>query len=330
MKISCMHRASTKKLYILIAVIMISVPVMGWSQSSSLTANKEGIILTRMDHIVVFASSQKKVDELMRIFREDFQLPVFWGPEGLNVLKGKELKPVHGYSGGIFLGNVTLEFETWEGNDIAERPPVDCGYIGVAFEPAPLEEAIRRLDHKGIKHSEVEPWFAPMPDGSKVMLWELVYLTQFKGTLLNLFICDYEPMPIKEGDKMVMRTHADMRKWLKQQLEANNGGPLSVIRMKELTLGISGMQNRLGEYSDMLEEQGAGEATFKFADDQCLRLVQADSDLVISITLEVSSLEKAANYLKTKSMLDEISENRIGISPGSISGLKIYLEEAGT
>ena len=312
-----------------IVVIMISAPILGWSQTSAVAAKKDGIILARMDHIVVFASSQKKVDELMRIFREDFQLPVFWGPEELNVLKGKELKPAHGYSGGIFLGNVTLEFETWEGNDIAERPLVDCGYIGVAFEPAPLEDAIRRLDDKGIKHSEVEPWFAPMPDGSKVMLWELVYLTQFKGTLLNLFICDYKPMPVKEDDKMVLRSHADMRKWLKQQLEANNGGPLSVIRMKELTLGISGMQNRLGEYSDMLEEQGAGEATFKFADDQCLRLVQADSDLVISITLEVSSLEKAAGYLKTKSMLDEVSKNRIGISSGSISGLKIYLEEAG-
>jgi hypothetical protein len=128
---------------------------------------------------------------------------------------------------------------------------------------------------------------------------------------------------------MVMRTHADMRKWLKQQLEANMGGPLSIIRMKELTLGISDMQNRLGEYSDMLEKQGAGGATFKFADDQCLRLVQADSDLVISITLEVSSLKKAADYLKTKSMLAEVSENRIGISPGSMSGLKIYLEKVG-
>lgn len=121
-----------------------------------------------------------------------------------------------------------------------------------------------------------------------------------------------------------------MRKWLKQQLEADNGGPLSVIRMKELTLGISDMQNRFGKYSDMLEKQRAGGARFKFADDQFLRLIQADSDSVISITLEVSSLEKAAGYLKTKSMLAEVSENRIGISPGSISGLKIYLEEAGT
>jgi hypothetical protein len=94
MKISCMRRPSVKRLYALIAVIMISAPVMGWNQSSSVLVNEEGIILTRMDHIVVFASSQKKVDELMRIFREDFQLPVFWGPEGLNVLKGKELKRV--------------------------------------------------------------------------------------------------------------------------------------------------------------------------------------------------------------------------------------------
>ena len=89
-----MRRPSLKRLYALIAAIMISAPIMGLSQSSSAEVNEEGIILTRMDHIVVFASSQKKIDDLMRIFREDFQLPVFWGPERLNVLKGKELKRV--------------------------------------------------------------------------------------------------------------------------------------------------------------------------------------------------------------------------------------------
>ena len=105
------------------------------------------------------------------------------------------------------------------------------------------------------------------------MLWKLVYLPQFEGTLLNLFICYYEPMPVKEGDKMILRTNANMRKLLKQQLEADKGGPLSVIRMKELTLGISDMQNRFGKYSDMLEKQRAGGARFKFADDQCLRFL---------------------------------------------------------
>ncbi len=329
MRISCMCRRSVNALYVLIAIIMVTVPVIGRCHASSVAANEEEIILRRMDHVVVFASSQEKIDELMRIFRDDFQLPVFWGPEGMNVLKGKELKSVHGYTGGIFLGNVTLEFETWAGNEIAEKPPVDCGYIGVAFEPVALEDAIQKLDDRGIKHSDVEPWSIPTPDGSNALLWNLVYLTQFDGDLLKMFICDYQPMPVMEGDKMVMRTHAEMRQSLNQQLEADNGGPLSVIRMKELTLGISDMEDCLGEFPLVFGKPVDGEVTFNFADDQCLRIVQGDFDAVVSITLEVNSLEEAANHLKTKSMLGEVSKNRIGILPGSLSGLKIYLEEAG-
>ena len=73
----------------------------------------------------------------------------------------------------------------------------------------------------------------------------------------------------------------------------------------------------------------AGEALWRLGDSQTLRLVEAEADAFQSVTLEVASLERAREFLLSKSMLGGESGGRIEIAPAAIGGLRIYLEQAG-
>ena len=312
----------------LAGLLLLAMPVAYQRGPQQASLEEHGDCIRRIDHIVVFCDSAEGVDSMMQAFTKGFGLPKFWGPERYDMLIGEVRKAAGFYSGGVFLGNATLEFETWEGDAIAARPAVDLGFAGVAFEPADAGRAIACLGEAGLEPGPAEPWFSSGPEGGAHKMWTLIDLPRLNSAALKLFLCAYEPVPVEADGDWVMMTHEEMRGLLSAQLEAGGGGALGVVRMKQLTLGVADLPRRLAEYAALLGEP-AGDALWKLGDSQTLRLVEAEADAIQSVTLEVALLESAREFLLSKSMLGGESSGRIEIAPAAIGGLRIYLEQAG-
>lgn len=318
-----------RRIVVIIFSIFLFVLLSASSTAFSVDTNKKhkDQIVTRLDHIVVFADSKEIVDSLMSLFSKEFNLPVFWGPEDFSVLVGRDTEPKRFYSAGVFLGNVTLEFETWQENRLFVRPKVECGFVGAAFEPVELTQAIVNLERKAIEFDSPLPFYLPLPEHQKKKLWTLVDLPHFNNPGLKLFLCQYEPMMVQIEGKQTLVSHVDMRAGLHQQLRANNGGPLMVKRMKELTIGVRDIKKRAEQYSMLIGKSSVGENAWKLSDSQVLRIVPAETDSVVSLTLEVASLIEATEFLKSKSMVGNLTKNTVQIAPEAVHGLKIILTE---
>jgi catechol 2,3-dioxygenase-like lactoylglutathione lyase family enzyme len=260
-------------------------------------------LATRVDHFYVMSD---KAQALFDLFKETFQLPEVWpfSDRGTHT------------SGGLWFGNVVVEFRFSPRGD----NPVKTEFRGIAFEPAEGADATAaELTKRGISHAEVENRMRQGVDGPARIAWSVLRLKNIAPTEVDVFFVDY-----KDRKSAAARYHT-----LNGELTARKRGPLGIVGVAEIEVGVQDIEEARGNWSALLAASPRiSDDTFVFESGPRIRLVRAESPGIQGIVLTVRSLDDAEKFLKERQLLVK-DVGQIGISPQAIGGLSIRLVEAG-
>jgi hypothetical protein len=258
--------------------------------------------IKQVDHLMVQVPEPGRVYHLLS---EGLGLPVAW--------------PMVNYgsfsTGGVSFGNVNLELLN-SSEEMRQQGliPKGNGIVGVAFQPlTPLESTTRVLDAQHVPHGAILP-FNITQNGTPSTLWYNLELSEMApGSMI--FYCEYT------------FNQTGFRKRMEQSLVSANGGPLGVLKMKEITIEYTDYSVP-GKWQVLLPEAAGGVPELRDGGDGVtIRLEKSEWNAISSITVQVKSLAQAKAVLEEKGLLGEVSEGKISINPDAISGLQVYLTE---
>jgi hypothetical protein len=306
-------------------------------------------VFKQLDHVVA------RVDDphaLFSVLTEALSLPAAW-----------PLKSYPSFqSGGVTLGNLYLEIMQCGPRREARGAGRFCA---IAFESPAIEEAVRELSERGIPHTPVAPYAERGADGEKIKIWANVVLGRLLGRdfLLDttialsrlpgaarlsdagsgsaldrwqigklferslVFLCEfyYENF----GDRPFwseFKDHDAKRAHDLGRLRAGGGGALGVERVTEVVAGVKDFGAARELWRTLYApapEKAAG--VWEVDDGPAVRLVPAASNSIQTLTLKVSSLERAAVSLRESGMLGAVTDNEIAIAPARLEGLDVRL-----
>lgn len=261
-------------------------------------------IIERIDHVVVGASD---AEGLFSLLVDTLELPVAW--------------PMSDYgsfaSGGVGLGNVNLEVSrSANGNDAAPS----SRYIGLAFEPIPLDSALDELRARGIPARPQEPFRAEDADGNSRILWTLVDLPAVSMSGLHVFLCEYSSaIPIEEQ-------RADMLR----ELRSRDGGPLGVSGVIEVVHGAPNPESSRRDWAALLSPHAEdAPGRWQLGAGPALRVIHSEVGGITELVIGVVSLPRARAFLLEHDLLEPTNDGTVIIAKARLGGITIRLVESG-
>lgn len=262
-------------------------------------------VLTRVEHFYLFAD-ETQVKKLFQSFRDDFRLPQVWAYRNWGSYS----------SGGLSLGNVVLEFATYP---VPDNKAPKTEFQGIVFEPvADAETTAMMLKSRGVPHGEPEGEKYRTADGVERVDWTIVPFTDLPPDNVNIMLCDYRDRKmVAEGRSKAAKALADA-----------GGGPLGIISLKEIVVGVKDIKEAVRKWQLAIggAVQGHPEV-FTFESGPQIRLVKADMPGIQRILVRIRSNGSAKQFLEKRQMLGSSYKGGLTIAPSAIGGLSIVLVE---
>jgi hypothetical protein len=266
---------------------------------------EEQPLATRVEHFFLVSN---RAQSLFTYFKDMFQLPEVW--------------PFYQHgtfaSGGLSLGNAVLEFVSFP-KEVPEESnkPLKTEFRGIAFEPTTGAEATAaELAKRNIVHTDVRSSKYQMAGELVQVGWSNVALTDFPPTSAHIFFCDYK-------DRQAV---AQRRKAASDELARRMGGPLGIVAVAEITVGVQDLDEARSKWSALLEPSPQiSDDMFVFSAGPRIHLVRAESPGIQGIVLSVRSVDQAVKFLEERQLLAKEVAGHIAISPAAIEGLAIGL-----
>jgi catechol 2,3-dioxygenase-like lactoylglutathione lyase family enzyme len=292
----------------LLSVVLLTV---GGADVASRTPAPASHPIRQIDHIMIRTGSPQ---ELYDFFTETLELPVAW----------PMTSPRPGVlTGGVGFGNVNIEAIRFPGQTDSQPR-----LVGFAIEPSGLEASLSELNRRGITLGDRRPLIVAGQDGSKKTLWTNVTLPQFSdadnpaNATVHIFLSEYSPSYLNVDER---------RSRLRRELDEKNGGPLGVLEVKEMIIGVTDLQEARRLWQKLLDPaRPAPPNSWQVGDGPAVRLVPAAENGVQSLVIRVASLERAKAFLRDKQLLGAESEGGVSIDPSKIGGLDIRLQSVTT
>jgi len=262
---------------------------------------EEWALATRVEHFFVVSD---QAQSLFTYFRDTFRLPDVW--------------PFYQHgtfaSGGLSLGNAVLEFVSFPKED---NKPLKTEFQGIAFEPkADAEATAAKLTRRNIPHTDFRSYKSQIPGRQILAEWSSVGLTDFPPTNAFIFFCDYK-------DRQAV---AQRRKAASDELTARTGGPLGIVAVAEITVGVQDLEDARNKWTALLKPSPQiSDDAFVFNTGPRIHLVHVESPGIQGIVLSVRSIGEAEKFLKERRLLAKDDAGHISISPAAIDGLRIRL-----
>ncbi len=264
-------------------------------------------VVRQVDHISIQTNDPQA---LFDFFTSTLEFPVAW--------------PLNHYaefsSAGIGAGSMNLEvFEYASARKPANKSAAHARFVGIAFQPYPLDECLVGLKEREILYGEPEAYISTLPGGSEGTLWTRVMLPQFSGPGLSVFLYEYSTAFL---DVYVRR------KQVLGQLALNGGGPLGFQCVKEVVVGTTDVVQARREWQKLLVPKAqSSQNVWPVGDGPAIRLASDSQDRLREIVFEVRSLDKARSFLRQNKLLGSSSRTALWIDHRKIQGLRIRLTE---
>jgi hypothetical protein len=266
---------------------------------AQLFSQKTTPVIRQVDHILVESRDPKA---LFSFFADTLQLPVAW-----------PLVENDTYiTGGIGAGNLNLELFLYPG-----RRMLATNFYGIAFEPYPLADALRRLQSLNIPHNPPDITNSVLPNGTRGVAWTTVAMPTLSKSGMSLFLYEYSPAFLKVEIR---------RKQLGNRLRLNNGGPLGFQSVSEIVIGTTHLKEDREVWSRLLGKPPQA-PSWSAGGGVAMRLAEAKEDRIHEITFKVDSLKRAEAFLKENKLQGPASPGRLSLSPSKLQGLRIFLTD---
>jgi catechol 2,3-dioxygenase-like lactoylglutathione lyase family enzyme len=260
----------------------------------------------QLDHVMIRTGDPGK---LFAFFTEVLQLPVAWP---LATRGGVT-------SGGVGFGNVNVEAIHFPGQGDKALPQL----VGFGFEPSPLRECLAELDRRGITYGPQRPIVSTRQDGSTQTLFTNVTLRQFSDTdgpadaTIHVFLSEYSPTYVNVEQR---------RARVRSELLAGGGGSLGVDSVKEIVVGVRDLKTARTLWQKLLDPTpSSASSTWQIGGGPAIRLVRAEDNVVQSLVVSVTSLQRAKAFLRDQGLLGLDSGEEATLDPSKIDGLNIRL-----
>ena len=259
-------------------------------------------LVNKVEHFFVISEDPER---LFKLFRDVLQLPVVWPYQRFGEFA----------SGGLSLGNTVLEFLDFP---FENEPRRRTKFKGIAFEPVvDADASVIELKKRGIAHGEPQP-FKIQAGGQERVGWINIQLTDLPPSDAFVFLCDY-----KSRERVV-----ETRSTASQEMVRRGGGPLGVLSLEEIVVGVRSVEEASGRWGRLLESRERGAApVFALRSGPRIRLVRADAEGIQGIVVRVKSKKQAAQFLAKNKMLSDSKAGGLAITPESVGGLMITLVE---
>jgi hypothetical protein len=262
-------------------------------------------IVRGIDH---FFATSPTPETHYRYFRDSLGLP--------------EVYPFWNYgdfaSGVVSMGNVLFEVVTW---DVPAGDTLPIEFKGIAFEPAErLPVTLTRMREHGILVQAPESVMYDTPDSTKALAYINIPLDGPRGlspTTASIFI----------NDNLGSPRAAARRRESAEELVRRGGGPLGVLAVKELVIGVEDVDAALAQWRRLLESPAQeSEGVITFPAGPAMRFVKAPVGAILEMVVQVRSLAQAERFLSRKGAFRREGEHVL-IEPSSVGGLRIRLVE---
>jgi hypothetical protein len=115
---------------------------------------------------------------------------------------------------------------------------------------------------------------------------------------------------------------------LRAQLVNSGGGPLGVVDLKEVIVGVVDVEMARRLWQRLLDTTpSATSDTWQIGTGPAVRLVPANENRVQALLIRVASLERAKAFLREKHLLGLDAAGQVTIDPSKIGGLDLRLVE---
>jgi len=122
---------------------------------------------------------------------------------------------------------------------------------------------------------------------------------------------------------------AQSRHSTSEELARRGGGPLGLIRTREIVVSASNVAPEAQRWQQLFDPvQPTGDRAWQLGDGPAIRLIEGTNDGFQELVWEVQSLGRAADWLRTQSWLGPERYGGVSIAPAPLQGLAVRL--AGT
>jgi len=265
-------------------------------------AQHRTLVVRQLDHLLVNSDDP---GSLCALFTGTLQLPAAW-PVSEN----------QGYvTGGVSIGNMNLEVFRYPNQRTPARKSREAYYSGLAFEPYPLDDALRELKLRGIPHDAPQPYLSTLPDGSRGVAWTTVAMPAYSRPRMSVFLYEYSPVFLKVQVR---------RRQLANRLTLNNGGPLGIRSAAKILIATPKLKKDAEVWAQLLGKQSEP-GSWRLGSGPGIRLVQRGEDGIQELVLNIESLDRALAFLKKSRLLGPVSAGSVLLNPSQTQGLRIRL-----
>lgn len=288
-------------------------------------------LVKRIDHITIYYNSVEEVDSMTNLFTKVLGLPGWFKAEVQDVITPNKQKF---YNTGVYLGNVFLEFITFNTTRGSNVPVKIKPLVFHAFAfTSGISNTDEELDKRGLKRSDLLHFSFKSKDQPNDTLFTNIIVNDLSSDNMLIFFCKYHPKIFDHscfdlGDLPKITNGEDQHPFYSHKLIAQNGGPLTIQRVDRITLSTSDFDNYRLKFNRVFsptKELSKGE--WKPKDGPGLLLLQGDSILSFkSIEVKVISLAKAKEYLISRHLGFEQKDNYLRLDLSNLLGLDLVLK----
>jgi hypothetical protein len=231
------------------------------------------------------------------------------------------------FSSGVFLGNATLEFITFDAA-VSANPSGRVMLSGIGLEPEMLEKVLAELARREIPNSGVNSFVWYGHDGRKQSPFATIV---FPGSFLSrppmVFLSEFREVFFPWSTTTSARTIVEHRIILQGRLKDHDGGTLGVTRLSEIVLAVPDVQQARQQWQRLLGPitPVLGEDLWQLGAGPSLRLVPGAEPRVESLLVEVADLERARSFLDDHALLEHAAGDRVQVRSSRLGGMKFIL-----
>ena len=303
--------------------------------SKVITGGKEitdsTILIKRIDHIAAYYNSIAEVDSMQNLFNGILGLPQWFSPAIRDVVSPPNSKF---YNTGIYLGNVFLEFITFNIDTLNPPPPTYIPYRNAFAFSNEITNTAAILDSRGIPRSQVFHYSFREPDGTILIFFSNITLSDFYNNSLLVFFCQYHPElfnceSFDFGNLPAITNPDSQHIYFGNLVDSINGGPLTLSKVKSIVLTSNSFENYRQKLNTLffptLEDEPG-----KWSPPAGPSLVLDSSQTAIklkTINIAVDSLQAAKEFLIANGLGFEQGENYLKLDLSTNIGVDIILSD---